>query len=73
MFHDRVLSRLTKNIWPTHYCELNPIDFCLSGVYLTELGKVKPVYLEDLKGIVESLANSLDKDVLQKSARSVNS
>ena len=65
-FHGRVLSDKMNVLWPARSPDLSPLDYWFWGIALAELRKHQPSCLDNLKEIVESLAESLTKEEISK-------
>ena len=48
--------------WPARSPDLSPMNYWFWGIALVEFGKHRPSCLDNLKEIVESLAESLTKE-----------
>ena len=70
-FGDRVISRWMAHPWPAKSPDLSPLDFWFWGVAMTELRRVPPMTINQLKQTVEDFASSVDPDEIGRVVRSV--
>ena len=70
-FDGRVISRMMDQPWPAKSPDLSPLDYWFWGVAMSELRRVPPSTLSELKMTVEAFAESLDSDEVKRCAKHI--
>ena len=70
-FDGRVISRMMDQPWPAKSPDLSPLDYWFWGVAMSELRRVPPSTLSELKMTVEAFAESLDSDEVKRCTKHI--
>ena len=70
-FNGRVISDKMDIQWPARSPDLSPLDHWFWGVAIAELQKCRPSNLDELKLVVEGLAESLDQDEISRGVQHI--
>ena len=70
-FGNRIISGNTDIPWPARSPDESPLDYFLWGIAETEVRRVKPKSLEELKTVVSDFVECLDEDVVRRAVRDI--
>lgn len=70
-FGNRIISGNTDIPWPARSPDESPLDYFLWGIAETEVRRVKPKSLKELKTVVSDFVECLDEDVVRRAVRDI--
>ena len=65
-FRGSVISNKTDIPWPANSPDLNPLDFFFWGHAMTHVYRIKPGSIDELKSVVNNLAQCVDGALIKK-------
>ena len=70
-FRGRIISRRSEVSWPPYSPDFNPCDFFLWGWVESQVRRVKPASIDDLKAAVEDIIAAMPEEYVRAAAANV--
>ena len=67
-FRGRVISRRSEIGWPPYSPDLNPLDYFLWGYVESQVRRVKPATIDELKTAVEDVVRTVPEEMVRAAA-----